>query len=317
MIKLCMRVCFLVIVGLVGFAGPAQAEARVESNVIYGMYSGLALLMDVYHPERPNGFGIVVIPGSGWHMPMDLDVAPLKAAFSRPIFRSDALLAAGYTLFVIDHRAAPRFRYPAAVEDAQRAVRLVRYNANSYGIDPGSIGALGGSSGGHLVSMLGVLDGAGDPEDASQIDRASAKVQAVVAIFPPTDFLAFVRGSGGDKATVGSFLGTNLGRNDKAAERRYEAASPISHVSADDPPFLLIHGDADPVVPVEQSKLFREALAKAGVHVELKIVPGGGHGGTILDGANAADALDGIVGWFDANLRHESGRSGGNKTGNR
>jgi acetyl esterase/lipase len=280
----------------------AQAESRIEENVIYGMYSGLALLMDIHHPDEPNGHGILVIPGSGWHMPTDLDVAPLKAGISRTIFPSDDLLDAGYTLFSINHRAAPRFRYPAAVDDAQRAVRFIRYHADDYLIDPDHIGAIGGSSGGHLVSMLGVMDGEGDPGDGSPINRESSKVQAVVAIFSPADFVAFVRGSGGDKATVGSFLGVNLVGDNAVTRRLYEEASRRSHISGDDPPFLLIHGDADPVVPLEQSELFREDLEHAGVPVEVRVIPGGGHGAALMNGSLASEAIDYMVSWLDSNL---------------
>ena len=111
--------------------GRSAAEARVESNVIYGMYSGLALLMDIHYPENPNGYGVVKIGGSGFHAPLSLDASPLKQQGGGPAHT--ALLEHGYTVFSINHRAAPRFRYPAAVEDAQRAVRFVRHHAARYG----------------------------------------------------------------------------------------------------------------------------------------------------------------------------------------
>src|SRR5678816_3614619 len=94
----------------------------VERNVVYGMYSGLALLMDVYHPERSNGHAIVYVNGSGWHSPMAYAATPLKDV-PLGIPWCEALQAGGYTVFAINHRQAPRFRYPAALEDAQRATR--------------------------------------------------------------------------------------------------------------------------------------------------------------------------------------------------
>src|SRR5262249_30301290 len=157
--------------------------AEVDANVVYGMYSGLALLLDVHRPERPNGYGIVHIAGSGWGAPLGYDAVPLKEPErglprGRPQARYvEALVAAGYTVFSITHRAAPRFPYPAAVEDAQRAVRYVRYHAARYGVRSSRLGALGGSSGAHLVSLLGVLDGAGDPDHADPVEREGAKVQ--------------------------------------------------------------------------------------------------------------------------------------------
>jgi acetyl esterase/lipase len=97
----------------------------VESNEIFGAYSGLALLMDVYKPASPNGYGIVVIPGSGWHAPLQYSANLLKQSNELSLY-VQKLNAAGYTAFVITHRAAPRFHFPDAVDDAQRAVRYVR-----------------------------------------------------------------------------------------------------------------------------------------------------------------------------------------------
>src|SRR6186997_2270593 len=144
---------------------PAQPA---ESNVIFGTVSGLALLLDVYKPAAPNGYGIVVIPGSGWHTALPYNANLLKQSGE---FRSymEQLLAAGYTAFVVTHRAAPRFHFPDAVDDVQRAVRYVRQNAARYGIAKDRIGALGASSGGHLVSMLGTLDGKGNPESQDPV----------------------------------------------------------------------------------------------------------------------------------------------------
>src|SRR5437764_115598 len=100
------------------------AGARLQSNVVYGMYSGLALLMDVHYPEKPKGVGIIFISGSGWHAPLALGAPQLKASDAVEKYAS-ALTNAGFTVFAVNHRAAPRFHYPAPVEDVQRAVRFV------------------------------------------------------------------------------------------------------------------------------------------------------------------------------------------------
>ena len=193
-----------------GVAERASAEERVERNVVFGMYSGLALLMDVYHPENPNGYGIVFISGSGWTRELSLDATPLKESGQEDIY-AVPLAAAGYTVFGINHRASPRFRHPAHLEDAQRAVRFVRHHAERFGIAPDRIGAMGGSSGGHLVSLLGVLDGAGSSTDASPVNRESARVQVVVARAAPTDSDA-VTGSGQPRPVrVSAFGARGLG----------------------------------------------------------------------------------------------------------
>lgn len=288
-------------------AGFAHAAGPAETNVIFGMHSGLALLMDVYRPAQPNGYGVVVIPGSGWHMGLGYDGQPLKASkeFGANVER---LAADGYTAFVITHRAAPRFQYPAAVEDVQRAVRYVRHYATRYGIRPERIGALGGSSGGHLVSMLGTLDGKGTDGDSDAVQRESSKVQCVVALYPATDMTKVDTPFG--SVTVTAFLGMrpprNPGGNAPASTPDavlYREASPVTHVTPDDPPFLLIHGDGDKIVPYSQSEIMQAALEKAGVPVKLIRVPGGGHGSNFPGAREKPDWISAAQAWFDAHLK--------------
>jgi acetyl esterase/lipase len=267
-----------------------------ESNVIFGAYSGLALLMDVYKPASPNGYGIVVIPGSGWHTPLPYNANLLKQSreFSSYLPK---LTAAGYTTFVITHRAAPRFHFPAAVEDAQRAVRFVRQNAARYGIDKDRIGALGASSGGHLVSMLGTLDGKGTPDSPDPVEQQSSKVQCVVALYPVTDPAKVDTISGVQAIT--SFMGAPS----RFDQKRFHDAAPVNYVTADDPPFLLIHGDADKTVPYNQSELMEAALKKAGVTVKLVRVPGGDHGADFPRNTQKMDWPGMTLEWFETYLK--------------
>lgn len=273
-----------------------------ETNVIYGMYSGLALLLDVYSPAQSNGYGIIHISGSGWSAPLSLDATPLKASRHVEI-EGKPLVEAGYTLFTINHRATPRFQYPAAVEDAQRAVRFMRYHAARFGITPDRIGAIGGSSGGHLVSLLGLLPGDGDPNDESPINRLSARVQCVVARAAPGSFVSDFPGRGAPAL----FLGVAVNPDTTPGSLEYQralAASPITHVTAAAPPFFFIHGDADDVVPIAQSEATAAALRAVGAPVKHRRVPGGEHGPSLLaDPAIAAD----IVAWFDTHLRRPTG----------
>ena len=156
-------------------AASADVAPKVERNVVYGMYSGLALLLDVHRPARPNGFGIVFISGSGWQAGLDYGAAPLKE--QQIGIWGPPLLAAGYTVFAINHRAAPRFHYPAAIEDVQRAIRFVRHHARDYGIDAARLGGLGGSSGGHLIGLAAMLASPGNPADGDPVNRESAALQ--------------------------------------------------------------------------------------------------------------------------------------------
>jgi acetyl esterase/lipase len=288
---------------LLFIAVSSSAAPRIESNVIYGMYSGLALLMEVYYPEKPNGYGVVFISGSGWHAPQEYGAEPLSKGSQGKQY-APRLTAAGYMVFSISHRAAPRFRYPAAVEDAQRAVRYVRRHAAQYEIRADRIGAVGGSSGGHLVLMLGLMDGNGDTQDADPVNRESAKVQCVVARAAPADLAAMSR-SGGSGATV-SFIGMPAPSRETGGAtevRVYREASPISHVTAGDPPVLLMHGDADDTVPIGQSEAMETALRSKGIPVEFLRIRRGTHGPTFGNPSNAPDYMGEMVKWLDRHLR--------------
>ena len=154
----------LIIGSLAVAACTATAENyRVEKNAVYGMLSGLALTMDIYRPDEANGYAVLFISGSGWTRELSLDATPLTESGQELVY-AVPLAEAGYTVFNINHRAAPRFRYPAPVEDARRAVRFIRFNAERFGINADRIGAVGGSSGAHLASLLALTDGTGNPE---------------------------------------------------------------------------------------------------------------------------------------------------------
>ena len=274
---------------------------NVERNVVYGMYSGLALLMDVYHPEPRNGHGIVYINGSGWHSPMAYAATPLKD-LPLGIPWCEALQAGGYTVFAINHRQAPRFRYPAAIEDAQRAVRFVRHHAARFAVSAARIGAAGGSSGGHLVSLLGTLSGAGVADDQDPVNRESARVQCVVARAAHADLARM-----GERNTVSGFMGMivrgEAGGPYGVEQQTYHEASPLNLVDGATAPFLLIAGTKDTAVPPEQPELLHGALKAAGVPVELLWIEGAGHGPNFPGAVDPPDYLGAMVRWFDRHLR--------------
>jgi acetyl esterase/lipase len=308
-----MRLILAVGVVLLTVPNVTSAQARVEKNVVYGMYSGLALLMDVYRPAQPNGIAIVAIQGSGWYSPMRYDAAALKA-HREVTGHAERFAAAGYTVFAINHRQAPRFRYPAPIEDAQRAVRFVRFHASDYGMTSNRIGAWGSSSGGHLVELLGTMDGKGDASDSDPVNRLSAKVQAVVALFAPSD-LSSLFGTTSRPGTVSALMGfayqdplgpAGVARADDFENRQYRDASPLTHVTADDAPMLLMHGDQDLIVPIEQPEIMESALKQALVEKALIKVPGGKHGPNFQFPAGdprLPDHMGEAVRWFDAHLK--------------
>jgi acetyl esterase/lipase len=279
----------------------------VEKNHVYGMHSGLALVMDIYKPTKPNGYGIVFISGSGWTRELGLDAQMLTETGQELIY-AVPLAEAGYTVFNLNHRAAPRFRYPAPVEDVQRAVRYIRYHAKDFGIEPDTIGGMGGSSGAHLISLLATMDGQGDQQDPSPVNRESARLQAVVTRAAPLDLRE------NPVAPLFGFRARAAKPGTLEAKQLYDA-SPIVYVTSDDAPFLLVHGDADEVVPFEWSVRMHAALKKAGVPTKLMPIRGGGHGPNYeysveIDGKmvrkipeNAPDYIGAMISWFDQYIR--------------
>jgi acetyl esterase/lipase len=287
------------IVVLLAASSFASEPFIVQSNVVYGMYSGAALLLDVYKPAQPNGYGVVYVSGSGWTAPLAYSAEPLKSNSQSQLY-AKALAGAGYTVFAVNHRAVPRFRYPAPVEDVQRAVRFVRHNAARFGIRADRIGASGGSSGGHLVSMLGTLDGKGIPTDPDPVERESAKVQCVVARAAPVDFL-----TGNNGNFILGMAKPQEKEQNTAEYRTYKEASPVTYISPDDPPFLLMHGDKDQSVDFSQSQEMEAKLKAAGVTVKLLRIAGAGHGPTFPGAVNPPDYLAEMVRWFDMHLKNK------------
>jgi acetyl esterase/lipase len=304
------RVAPLVFAATFLLPATARPQGRVEINVVYGMHSGTALLLDVHYPAAPNGLAIILVPGSGWSSDPEYGATSLKDG-AQPRQWVPPLTRAGYTVFVPNHRAAPAFHYPAPVEDLQRAVRFVRHHGGRFKIDPTRIGGMGGSSGGHLIAMMGMMDGAGIADDRDPVNRHSAKLQTLVLRAAPVD----LRLSPGP--AVGAFLtmappGPTAPPMSVAA-RRYEEASPLSYVTRDDPPTLMLHGDADPIVPHQHATVLHSALQKVGRPSKVVTIPRGAHGPAFGQADGAArpsdwpDYMAEMVRWFDEFLKNKKG----------
>ena len=281
------------------------AQVRVERNIVYGMYSGTALLMDVHYPVNANGLGVIFVSGSGWSADTAYGAAGIKDG-EIPRIWVPPLTAAGYTVFVPNHRATPAFHYPDPVHDIQRAVRFVRHSAARFKVDANRLGGIGGSSGGHLIALAGLMDGKPEDDSDDPVDRQSAKLQALVLYSAPADLtLAPVI------PAVGALLRIPppTPRTPKATARLYQEASPITYVTADDPPTLLLHGDADPVVPHRHAIALQAALQTVHVPSKLIIIPRGTHGPTFGLAAGAPRPTDWpdyhgeVVRWFDQHLK--------------
>jgi acetyl esterase/lipase len=300
-------VTLCLLLGILGLPAAAEAQPSVERNVVYGMHSGLALLMDVHRPDTANGVGVLFVAGSAWNAPLGYGATGLKETQIGDW--APALLRAGYTVFAINHRATPRFHYPAPVEDVQRAVRFIRHHARRYGVDPSRLAGLGGSSGGHLVGLVAMLLAPGLTGDADEINREPASLQCVVLRAAPSNLATMIGASAIGTAAVVTFVG-RMPTPSSDDQQMYRAASPVTHVSASSPPALLLHGDADDIIPIDQSVAMEAALRAAGVPVKLVRVAGGVHGSNFgADGkahAQFPEILAEAVAWLDAHLRTEA-----------
>ena len=184
-------------------------------------------------------------------------------------------VAKGYAVASINYRLSQHAVFPAQIEDCKAAIRWLRANAKKYDLDAEHIGVWGASAGGHLVALLGTSGDVKELEGQGGNLDQSSRVQCVIDWFGPTDFSKMGGWQDKPDSPMAKLIGGPVGDNlEKAAK-----ANPITYVSKDDPPFLIMHGEEDKVVPMNQSELLDEALRKAGVQSTLIRVPGNGHGG--------------------------------------
>ena len=207
----------------------------------------------------------------------------------------------GYTVFAVVHGSQPKFTVTEVVQDIHRAVRFIRHNAAKWGVNPDRLGISGASAGGHLSLTMGTQGGSGDPKAKDPIDRESSAIQAVACFFPPTDFLNY-GATGEDAVGVGilkDFKAAFGPRSDTAEGRQKlgREISPIYFVTAQTVPTLIIHGDADKLVPVQQAQSWVARATEAGVDAKLIVKSGAAHGWGGMEKDMVA-----IVDWFDAHL---------------
>lgn len=274
----------------------AQANAaavpegtRVLTDLPYVTNGPPSQALDLYVPMNktaglvPSPPLIVFIHGGGWQ------------AGTKKQCPARAFLAKGYAVASVEYRFSEVAIFPAQVEDCKAAVRWLRAHAKEHGYNADKIALWGPSAGGHLVSMLGVTGHMRDFDVGENLDQSS-QVQAVIDCYGPIDFEHYGDGPNPGirddrRGTVTKLLGGAIKDKLDLARR----ASPINHVQKDAAPFLILQGDADPLVPVQQSKLIDTKLKELGVESTLKILPGAGHGGPQFQSAETA-------GWIEAFL---------------
>jgi len=277
-----------------------------QEEIIYGRKDGMALTMLRLKPEKikSNGRAIIHIRSGGWgsnfYMPGPLEALPF--------------IRAGYNVFIVFHGSEPVYTVVDAVEDLQQAVRFIRYYAGSYSLTHDKIGVIGTSAGGHLALMCGLSDSSATAYSPDPVDRMSSKVQAVVSYFPVSDFLNW---DGKGQVADSAFLFKELlphalqFRHWDAKRRRFDYVtdakesrailkqiSPTYHVSKNDAPVLLFHGDADELVPIQQSESLARKLRDAQVPLSFNVKKGAGHGWPRSEEESAL-----LMSWFEKYLR--------------
>jgi len=254
----------------------AQEHSTIihTEDVIYGRKFGMALTLDVFEPAKKNGAAIFYVVSGGYfsdHKDIQLDLfAPL--------------LNRGYTVFAVVHGSQPRFTVPEIEADIHRAIRFARHNAGRWGIEPNKFGIVGGSSGGQFSLMIGTRSQPGNADAKDPIEHESSAVQAVACFYPPTDFLNWSKPNEdwmefqprGRMALTDPAFGPK-GMSHESRQEIAKIISPINFVTSSMPPTVVIHGDADQMVPLYQSQIFGQRCKLVGARFKLIVKPGADH----------------------------------------
>ena len=267
---------------------------QTQKDVTYCTVVGVALKMDVYPPRNAGGKPapvVVYVHGGGWRSG-DKD----GGAGMRDL---PELARRGYFVASINYRLAPEYKWPAQIQDVKCAIRYLRANAATYNLDPNRIGAIGGSAGGHLVAMLGLTDKDAGFDVGEYLDQSS-RVQAVVDLFGPADL------TGAGFIQSQAKLGKEVFGVTSPQDPILAQASPVTYITKDDAPFLILQGDKDTTVPLSQSQELYDRLTAAGVPATLVIVKNAGHSFAPVGGAispSLAELIKMTADFFDKNLK--------------
>ena len=285
------------LVALIGLSATAQAPLpyQRQENVVYAEIHGTGLLADIFTPTgKSNGLGIIDVVSGAWFS----DRGKLHDHEQAQVYTT--FCSRGYTVFAMRPGSVSKYAGDELLRNVKTAIRYVKSKAAGYGVDPNRLGLMGASAGGHLATLAAVTAEDGDPNAKDPLLQLDTRVKAVSVFFPPTDFLDW----GGKKGDFGGgigqllFTGGTAGHSEEEIEARAKELSPRLQVKDGNlPPFLLFHGDADPMVPLQQSQSFVDTVKAAGGSAELIVKPGGGHPWPTLPEEVA------VMGdWFDTHL---------------
>jgi len=264
-----------------------STKYKTYPNVVFEKVDGKTLALDLYRDPKITWRTplVIYIHGGGWSGRTKMD----------GLFYADAFLQRGYAYASVDYRLSNEAIFPAQIQDAKAAVRFLRAHAAEYRIDPDQIGVMGHSSGGHLASLLGTTNDDHEFDVGDNLTTSSA-VQAVCDMSGPVDFLT-------PAPELAGLLTKLLGGPVDQKRDLAKLASPINHVSSKSAPFLILHGANDPAVPKEESEEFSTALQKAGVPVQLVLLPNQPHDLNLWAHTGNGNYLNLIVSFFDTNLK--------------
>ncbi|MDJ0522530.1 MAG: alpha/beta hydrolase fold domain-containing protein [Planctomycetota bacterium] len=273
----------LLLVLLLALPALAEDAQEIRRDLTYATVGSKELKLDLYRPENATGKEplVVWIHGGGWRRG------------NKRNCQLRWMTEHGYAVASIQYRLSGEAIWPAQIHDCKGAIRWLRANASRLGFDATRVGVGGSSAGGHLAALLGTSGGVAALEGTvgGNADQSS-RVQAVYDQFGPADFSTMGRGGG----AVGQLLGGAPAEKPEAAR----LASPTSHVTQDDPPFLIAHGARDRLVPLDQSRRLTALLEKAGVPVTLRVYEEAGHGGPAF-GRQSHRAI--VRAFFDQHLK--------------
>ena len=279
----------LMLLGLAAVVEAAPADEIVfEAGIEFAKPGGESFQLNLARPKSPAGktAAILCIHGGGFR-------AGKREGWDA---RCKLLAEHGYAAATVTYRLAPKFPFPAAVEDVKAAVRWLRANAEKYGIDPERIGVVGDSAGGHLAQFLGVTGGVAQFEGDGGNASSSSRVSCVVNYYGPSDFTK----SYGKSVDAAEVLPLWLGGDDTKEHKRHILASPLYWVTPTAAPTLLLQGTEDKYVHHEQAVWMRDKLKAAEVEVEFLSLEGAGHG---FKGADAEKAWKAALGFFEKHLK--------------
>lgn len=262
---------------------------------------GFGLLMDIFTPTgKANGLGVVDVISGSWSS------ARGRLNDHKQAKMFDLMCGRGYTVFAIRPGSSSKFTALEMLANLKTGIRWVKAHAKDYNIDPARLAICGASAGGHLASLATVTAEDGNPASGDELERQDTRLKAAVVFFPPTDFLHWGKTQikpedAGSVALIFGKLVLGGVKKETKPEEIYEQLAKISParlITGKEPPFLFVHGDADPIVPLQQSQHMIEALEKAGVATELIIKKGGAHPWPTIN-EEVAIAVD----WLDRQLQ--------------